>query len=148
MKKFNNVDVANTYIENKGYNVISHEENFETYTLTKETMTEEKYLLQWSVQEENPIDYLGETVYVEKFIVNNHPLDSWESGRIQSLGKTELYVFIINNHVIGGISTPILEVDNVLTPVWSLDGKTINEIHSINFNEWKNNLIMKLEETN
>lgn len=145
---YDNVDIATKYIDNKGYNVLSYEGNYEKYTLMDKTFTDDYRLLQWSVQEVSPIDYFGETVYVEKFIVDNHPLDHWESGRIRSLGKTELYVYIINNQVVGGISMPVLEVNNVATPVWSLEGKTIKEIHSISYDGWKNNLLDKLQDFN
>ncbi|OEF99017.1 hypothetical protein BHF71_10255 [Vulcanibacillus modesticaldus] len=145
-----NSEIASEYLKHKGYTVISYEGNIETYQLTKETLIQPRYLLLWSVQKTNPLDYIGKKVYVEKFIVKNHPLDVWESGLLKSSGKTEVHLFIIDNKVIGGISAPVIKGDNskITSNIWSLEGKTISEIHSMNFNTWKKQLLRRLEKYN
>lgn len=87
----NNSEIGNKYLKHRGYDVISYEGNIETYHLTKESLTQLRYLALWSVQKANPIEYLGKEVYVEKFIVKNHPFDTWESGLFKSTGKTEIH---------------------------------------------------------
>lgn len=142
-----NPEIGSEYLKHRGYDVISYEGNIETYQLTKETLTQLRYLLLWSVQKTNPVDYLGKQVYVEKFIVKNHPLDAWRSALLHSLGKTEIHLFIIGNKVVGGISAPVIKGDNtkIASNIYSLEGKNITEVHSMDFNTWKEQLLKSLE---
>ena len=95
----------------------------------------------WGLQTGDVSKFLDKNVHVEKFVVTNHPLDNWESHsvnpalRVKSKGKTDVWVYVIDGQAVGGISYPIL--DEAMTGgVWSLDGKTLEEVHSITYKEW------------
>ncbi|WP_242652575.1 hypothetical protein [Desulfofarcimen acetoxidans] len=85
-----------------------------------------------------------ENITVEKFIVQNHPLDEWTPLShfvdIHSTGKTSIYVFMVDNKAIGGYSRPVVIGKNKLGDemIWSIDGKQFSELNPyINFEQWK-----------
>ncbi|TYP50348.1 hypothetical protein [Thermosediminibacter litoriperuensis] len=134
-----NAKVAKDYLKSMGYKIVSYEGTAGEYVLTKEKLTQMPYMQYWGLQREDPGKYIGKTITVEKFIVKNHPLDNWESSSkfdpVKSKGKTIMWVFLADNRVVGGISYPV--VDKMLYgSVWSIDGKTLEEVHSISYSEW------------
>lgn len=136
-----NVKVAREYLKSRGFRIVSYEGTAEEYVLTKEKLTRLPYMQHWGLQGEDPGKYIGKTITVEKFIVKNHPLDNWDSGSIidpvKSTGKTIVWVFLVDNQVVGGISHPVVD-KMLLGSVWSIDGKTLEEVHSISYTEWLN----------
>jgi len=67
---------AVTFLEQKGYRVLSYEGTIETYQLTKARLLTIPDMIYWGLQTVDPAPYLGKTVEVEKYIVTNHPLDT------------------------------------------------------------------------
>ncbi|WP_090792712.1 hypothetical protein [Paenibacillus sp. GP183] len=59
----------------------------------------------------------------------------WKSGNNKSKGKTENYVYIVDNQVVGGTSYPVVE-KQMAGGYWSLDGKTLEEVQKIDFQTW------------
>ena len=136
-------------LEEMGYRVISYEGRVEEYEITKDRLARMPYMVHWGLQDIDYNDYLDQRVYVEKFIVRNHPLDNWESKgnkdkNIRSKGKTEIYAFIINGKIVGGISYPHLD-NLILGGFWNLEGKKLEDIYMINdLEKWKEDWIKNL----
>lgn len=135
--------IAEEYLQEHGYTVMSHEISLEPYTLLKKDLRKTYNMQIWEVQMITPEDYIGETIYGERFIIKNHPLDHWESGTNKSLGKTEVYLMIVNDQVIGGTSFPVTK-ENLYGAPYSLDGKTFEELHpNVNWRKWADDWIEK-----
>lgn len=136
-------DIAELYLLEQGYTILVHENSFEPYTLVKEDLGETYNMQLWQVQTVNVEDYIGKEIYGEKFIIQNHPLDNWESGTIKALGKTQVYIMIVDGIVIGGTSYPLTE-EQLFGASYSLDGKTFEELFpNINWREWADRWIEK-----
>ncbi len=116
--------IAKQHLQQQGYTIISHEWSSEPYTLERDRLDEEYLVQVWQVQAANKEDYIGKEIYEERFIVKNHPLDDWDG---KGLGKTNVYVMLVDGQVIGGTSFPITEESLVGAP-FSLDGKTAEEV--------------------
>lgn len=133
--------IAQEHIKDKGYNIISYEGN-SNYVLTKKKLTEVTYREVWIMQKEGPDKYLGKTVYQEEFIVKNHPLDYWapytkkNDPEARALGKVRVYVIVVDNKAIGGISLPVTK-DILCGARFSLEGKKFEEVHSIGYNKFR-----------
>jgi hypothetical protein len=124
-EELNNEMTAKKYLEKQGYEVISYEQQQESYKLTKEKLESAPYKYYWSMPGNDAKLYYGKTVDVEKFIVKNHPLDNWEYDGVKSKGKVNVYVFVVDGKVVGGTSHPfILENSGLRGAYWSLVGRT------------------------
>jgi hypothetical protein len=140
--------IAKQYLADAGYKVISYEGN-SNYALTKEMLTQMPYMSDWGKQKIDPSEFIGSTVEIEKFIVSNHPLDHWTSGNLKSKGKTAVSVWVTDTQVIGGTSFPIPDSKELLVGGnYSLDGKTLEEIQSMDFKTWLEKWQMKFEMQN
>jgi hypothetical protein len=131
------VRAAVAFLEQKGYRVQSYEGTVETYQLTKARLLTMPYMIYWGLQTVDPMLYLGKTVEVEKYIVTNHPLDSWTaSGKpAAGAGKTAVFVFLIENQPIGGTSYPVTDAP-LAGGYWSLDGRTLEEVQGTSYQAW------------
>ncbi|MEW9669867.1 hypothetical protein [Ammoniphilus sp. 3BR4] len=125
------------YLEQKGYKVLSIEGSVETYELSKEKITTSPYAIAWGLQTVEPSEYFGKTVDIQKFVVENHPLDNWESNNVKSKGKTEVYVYVVDGKAIGGTSLPVTDDVSVRGGYWSLDGKTLEEVQGKDLTTWQ-----------
>lgn len=124
--------VSKSYLENKGFKVISYEGRAESYELTKQKIVTLPYIMYWGLQSVDPSDYFGKTINVEKFIVVNHPL---------SQGEVEVYVYVSDGNPIGGTSFP--HGEKLDGGYWSLEGKTLEELQPKSFQDWKKDWINK-----
>ena len=118
--------IAKEYLEEQGYDVLSYEEQQESYKLTERKIKTMPYIFYWDMPGNDPTLHKGKVVDVEEFIVKNHPLDNWECcGGVKSKGKVYTYVYVIEGEVVGGTSFPYGVEDAGLTGgYWSLDGRT------------------------
>lgn len=132
--------LANKYISNKNYNILSYDGEVDDYTLNKEMLSSETYnlpyIMEWSVQSVDPMDYIGKEIKVYKFTVNNHILDNVELNENKS---TFVYVVICADKVIGGYSIPNYSEMVVGDGVYSIDGKTLEEVTGMSFPDWSYN---------
>ncbi|WP_334072056.1 MULTISPECIES: hypothetical protein [Paenibacillus] len=115
-----------SYLEEKGYRVLSYEGRVDSYQLTKQKIVTLPHMIYWGLQTVDPSNYFGKTVYVEKFTVKNHPL---------AQGKVEVYVYVVDGKPFGGTSNPSGE--ELMGGYWSLEGKTLEEIQLKPFQEWQ-----------
>jgi hypothetical protein len=119
----------------------------QNYVLSKEKLIQMPYSIYWGMQKEDPSKFIGKNVDIEKYIVKNHPLDNWKSGEMKSKGQTELNVYVVDNQVIGGTSFPVIEGKlALLGGYWSLDGKSLEEVQSKDFQTWRNEWQKKFEQ--
>jgi hypothetical protein len=84
------------------------------------------------VQKLEPDIYFGKEIIVYGFTVKNHPL---ENVYTQSNG-TNIYIMLSEGQVIGGYSFPNAEICGAL---YSLDGKTLEEVTGLSFQQWQKN---------
>ncbi|MNI47323.1 hypothetical protein D3C73_1018350 [compost metagenome] len=120
-----NAETAKLYIEKEGYEVLSYEGSVSTYVLTKDLIKTLPYSMYWTLHGNDPQQHYGKTVYVEKFIVKNHPLDNYKSGSAKSKGKTEVYVHLATGEVVAGTSLPVMD-EQLYGGYWNINGKTFN----------------------
>ncbi len=118
--------VSQSYVESKGYQIVSYEGRVESYELTKQKIVSLPYMMYWGLQLVDPSKYFDKTINVEKFIVKNHPL---------SKGKVDVYVYEVDGQPIGGTSYP--NGDRSYGGYWSLDGKTLEELQPKSFQDWR-----------
>ncbi|MNR14363.1 hypothetical protein D3C85_1308360 [compost metagenome] len=124
--------VLKSYLENKGFEVISYEGRAWSYELTKQKIVTLPYMISWGLQSDDPSKYFGKTVHIEKFIVKHHPL---------SQGKVDVYVYEVNGQPIGGTSYP--HGDTSVGGYWSLEGRTLEELQTKSFQDWQRDWINK-----
>jgi hypothetical protein len=118
--------VSQSYLESKGYQIVSYEGRIESYELTKQKIVSLPYMMYWGLQLVDPSKYFGKIINVEKFIVKNHPL---------SKGKVDVYVYEVDGQPIGGTSYP--HGDTSDGGYWSLEGKTLEELQPKSFQDWR-----------
>ncbi|MED4015135.1 hypothetical protein [Sutcliffiella cohnii] len=117
--------VAKEYLDEKGYKILSYEQQVESYLLTESKLKQSPYDFEWNVPGNNPDPYFNKTVYVERFIVKGHPLDNWESNGVKSKGKVYVHVFVVDGAVVGGTSYPDIPARHGMVGGWySLDGES------------------------
>lgn len=122
-----------SYLENKGYRVISYEGRIDEYELTKEIIVSLPYMMYWGLQSSSPSHYFGKNISIEKFIVTNHPLTA---------RKVDVYVYNVDERPIGGTSYPHGEALSA-GGYWSLEGKTLEEVQAVSYVEWSKDWIHK-----
>ncbi|MBC5636264.1 hypothetical protein H8S33_05400 [Ornithinibacillus sp. BX22] len=135
IKLSENANIAKSYLEQSGYQVISFEGESSQEFKRKDLFTSPN-LEFWSVQYMEPDEYFDKEINTVAFIVENHPLDN-----IFEMGKTKVTVWIVDNEVIGGWSSPISKNHDEAGSPYALDGKTVEEVkgdHSDWLEEWKN----------
>ncbi|SEG55899.1 hypothetical protein [Paenibacillus sp. UNC499MF] len=119
--------LAKSYLEDKGYRVLSYEGEVQSYELTKDVLKKLPGKIVWGLQSVDPDRYLGKMIRVQKFVVKGHPL---------SKGKVDVYVYENEGEPFGGTSFPQDQYGSAGSG-WSLDGKTLEEVHSVSFPDWR-----------
>lgn len=84
----------------------------------------------------NPSDYIGKTIHIQKFTVTNHPL---------SKGKVDVFVYLADGQPIGGTSFPY--GDTTDGGYWSIDGKSLEDIQGMSYQEWRKSWTEKYKST-
>lgn len=121
---------ALSYLKDKGYSIVSNDGKVGEYVLTKETLLKIPYRQYWGVQSIDAKDYLNKTIETYKFTVKNHPLDNYKGNENK---QTRILVMVCENKVIGGYSLP--DVD-LVGGVYSIEGKTAEEVTGLNYQDW------------
>ncbi|GAA0306476.1 hypothetical protein GGQ92_001806 [Gracilibacillus halotolerans] len=118
--------IVEDYLKEQGFKLLSYEGQTEAYQLTIEKIQNEPYDVYWDGHLNNPDSYMGKTVKVEKFAVENHPLNEWTCcGDVKTEEMVYTYVFVIDDKVVGGIAFPdVLDELGIKGGFWSsLDGE-------------------------
>lgn len=124
--------LAAKYLDSKNYNILSYNGQLDDYLLKKEMLLTMPYVMYWSVQSTDAMNYIGKEIKVYEFTVNNHVLDNAKGNENKS---TFVYVMISNKKVIGGYSVPNYS-EPMLGWVNSLDGKTLEEETGMSYLDW------------
>ncbi|MFD0618217.1 hypothetical protein ACFQZR_12155 [Paenibacillus sp. GCM10027629] len=126
---------AAEYVKAQGFTIISHKGEFHRYTLEKNKLygTTESipYRQAWAVQKVEPDKYFGKEIIIYRFIVSNHPLEKINKS------NTNVYIMLSEGKVIGGYSFP--NIDGLVGSVYSIDGKTLEEVTGMNNKDWLDN---------
>ena len=135
IKKIDNGEkTAEEFIKAEGYKITSYNGETEKYTLEKSKLyggTETiPYQQVWGVQNVEPNKYFGKEITVYGFTVKNHPLQERDKN---AKNGVKLYIMLSEGKVIGGYSYPNA---NVFGAYSSLDGKTLEEVTGLNYQQW------------
>jgi hypothetical protein len=131
---------AEDYVKSQGYEIASRRGEIDKYTLEKSRLyggTETRpYQQAWGVQKVEPDKYFSKEIIVYGFTVKNHPL---EKVYKQSNG-TNIYIMLSEGNVIGGYSFPNADgAEAIAGALYSLDGKTLEELTGLSFEQWQKN---------
>ncbi|MCR2805830.1 DUF4830 domain-containing protein [Paenibacillus soyae] len=126
----NDEKIAEQYVENQGYIMTSRKGEIHQYVLDKGMLLTTHDRQIWAVQKEEPEKYLGKEITLYGFTVNNHPL-----GKIYNR-ETNVSVMVCEGKVIGGTSFPVQEELLLLGAPYSLDGRTLEEVKGVSYQEW------------
>ncbi|MGM0898054.1 MAG: hypothetical protein ACQEV0_09145 [Bacillota bacterium] len=113
---------AEAYLERQGYTLISVVEE-ESLLLEKRDLTDSAYAQIWQVQPLDSAQYIDKELTSVELIIQNHPLEILYSSK-----KTRTTVYLYQGEVIGGWSFPVTSSEGLVGNVYSLDGKTAEEI--------------------
>lgn len=152
-----NQKIAIKFLKQKKYKIVSHIGEGGHYKLTKRKLAS-SLSLNWGALEVQPDPYIGKLIEEEYFIVRNHPLDDWEYingnwfyrilqkfGIAKFLGSTNVTVMIVEGKAIGGTSSPNVQ-EPIMGNTYSLDGRTLEEIHSIDYPTWQEEWVKKYKD--
>lgn len=134
------VEAAKTYLVDRGYVVKSSQGLVREYTLSKDLLTRMPYMDEWMLQTVDPAMFVGHRIRVLRYVVVNHPLDSYKyrdrSGRLITAGKTVVNVFMVDGSPVGGTALPLVDDAAWMGGAYSIDGKTIEEVHPDEYVDW------------
>lgn len=125
---------AEEYVKDQGYKITARKGEVQKYTLEKNKLygaTETiPYQQMWAVQKEEPDQYFGKEITIYCFTVKNHPLQKKDSN---AKNGVNVYIMLTDSKVIGGYSYPNV---NVVGAYSSLDGRTLEEVTGLSFQQW------------
>ncbi|MDR6723656.1 hypothetical protein J2W91_002118 [Paenibacillus amylolyticus] len=125
-KKIENDLMVEQYVLDRGYTIV-HE-----YTLHKKQLVEMPYVQYWSVQDVDPLMYVGEKISTSKFIVSGHPLD--ENSDYDN-PQTTVYVMSSATGIIGGYSY-LTHSEMNDGWVYTIDGQTLEQHTGTSYRAW------------
>jgi hypothetical protein len=128
---------AEDYVKTKGYIITDRKGEIQRYTLDKSKLYGSTktipYQQSWSVQTVEPDKYFEKEVTIYGFTVKNHPLQVRDKN---AKSGVNLYIMMAEGKVIGGYSFPDADVEGACS---SLDGKTLEEVTGLSFQQWQEN---------
>lgn len=128
---------AKDFIISKGYTITAQKGLIQKYVLEKNKLyggTETiPYQQSWGVQTVEPDKYFGKEITVYGFTVKNHPMQKEDKNAKYGVN---VYVMLSERNVIGGYSYPNADVVGAFS---SLDGKTLEEVTGLSFQQWQEN---------
>lgn len=128
---------AMDFVKSKGYTVTAQKGEIHRYVLGKNKLYGRgtmPYQQVWGVQTVEPDKYFGKEIVVYSFTVKNHPMQ--KRDKINTKNGVNVYIMLSEGKVIGGYSYPNANVSGAVS---SLDGKTVEEVTGLGFQEWKDN---------
>jgi hypothetical protein len=126
---------AEDFIKAKGYTITARKGQIQKYVLEKNKLygTTETipYQQVWGVQEVEPDKYFGKEIIVYGFTVKNHPKQKEDKNAKDGVN---VFVMLSEGKIIGGYSYPNADVVGAFN---SLDGKTLEEVTGLSFQQWQ-----------
>ncbi|WP_227396130.1 hypothetical protein [Jeotgalibacillus aurantiacus] len=127
-----NAETAQQHLIDLGYDVKSYEGS-QAYSFTKGDLGNMPHNYIWAVQSTSPEPYFGEEITQQIFLVEDHPLNEVYSDQEGFGDKVEVRIFMLNDQIIGGTSSPTGE--GISGSAHSIDGRTPEEVQGENLNE-------------
>lgn len=128
---------AEEYIKTLGYEITTRKGEVHKYTLERSKLygsTETiPYQQAWAIQNVEPDNYFGKEIIVYGFTVKNHPLQDRDKN---AKNGVNLYIMLTEGKVIGGYAYPNADVVGAYS---SLDGKTLEEVTGLSYQQWSEN---------
>ena len=128
---------AEDFVKSQGYTVTARKGEIQKYILEKSKLygrTETiPYQQAWGVQAVEPDKYFRKEIVIYGFTVKNHPLQKRDKNAKDGVN---VYIMLSDGNVIGGYSYPNAEVVGAYS---SLDGKTLEEVTGLSFQQWQDN---------
>lgn len=128
---------AEEFVKAQGYFITARKGTVDKYILEKSKLYGGPgtipYQQIWSVQTEEPDQYFGKKIVTVGFTVKNHPLQKRDST---AKNGVNVYIMLTDGKVIGGYSYPDADVAGGFT---SLDGKTMEEMTGLSYQQWYEN---------
>ncbi|WP_028553036.1 hypothetical protein [Paenibacillus sp. UNC451MF] len=122
---------ASQFVKSHGYAVTESSGPVHTYELNKSKLygspEATPYMQMWAVQASEPDRYFGQQLTIYRFTVKNHPLEPIYKKR------THVYIMMSEGKVIGGYSFPDADLAGA---VYSLDGRTLEEVTGMSYADW------------
>lgn len=130
--------IAADYVEAQGYKIVGYLGKAEDYVLEREKLLQPPLMNIWSVQNVEPAQYYGETISSYGFVVSTHPLGQLYAAQAKKAEyEFHLYIMLSAGEVIGGYSYPVKKDGALLMGgVYSIDGKSPEEITGLTYVEW------------
>ena len=135
------VSAAEQFVRNKGYRVLNAEGQVGAYVIGTDTLVRLPYIQFWAVQTLDPTPLWGKEAVVEKFTIDHHPLDHFQTGigklATTALGRTDVWVLSVDGVPVIGWSFPV--TNNRLTGgVYGLNGENWEDVHpGQDFQKWR-----------
>jgi hypothetical protein len=124
--------LVKAFLKEKGYSIVCIDEKSSTYTLKKVDLLKLPYQMYWGVQTVDAGNYIGKIIKTYRTIVKNHPLDK---ARNNNKGQTVVWVMVCEDRVVGGYALPDYD-EMVSGGVYSLEGKTLEEVTGMTLHDW------------
>jgi hypothetical protein len=126
---------AEEFVKAQGYKITAYRGEIVKYILEKNKLygsTETlPYQQAWGVQKVEPDKYFGKEIVVYGFTAKNHPLEQRDKNAKDGVN---LYIMLSEGKIIGGYSYPNANVSGAYS---SLDGKTLEEVTGLSFQQWQ-----------
>lgn len=126
---------AEEFVKAQGYKITAYRGEISKYILEKSELYGSTatlpYQQAWSVQKVEPDKYFGKEIVVYGFTVKNHPLQQRDKNAMEGVN---LYIMLSEGKIIGGYSYPNANVSGAYS---SLDGKTLEEVTGLGFQQWQ-----------
>ena len=136
-----NEKISEDFVKSQGYTITTRKGETQKYTLEKSKLYggtgTNPYQQVWGVQTVDPEKYFGKEIVVYGFTVKNHPMQKHDSN---AKNGVNVYVMLSEGNVIGGYSYPNADVAGAYS---SIDGKTLEEVTGLSFQEWHDNMKRK-----
>lgn len=118
--------IATKYLNKYGYKIEDYYGKISEHILNKEDLTLQPNVMLWAVQNVDSSKYINKKIETYEFVITNHPLDKLSEN--ESYKKTLIDVMVCEGIAIGGYSVPFRNLFEVGTGIYSIDGKTSEEI--------------------
>ena len=132
MEADNMEQAAQELLEEKGFQIVASGGKNEVYVLDRDRLAHPNYAQMWGVQKVDEEAYLGKSVEIYEFLVKDHPL----LIEVEGAERIKVWVMVCENEIIGGYTFPNYD-DPHYGGVYSLEGKTLEEVNEIRFQAWK-----------
>lgn len=128
---------AEDYVKSQGYKINTPIGEIQKYTLEKSKLygaaETVPYQQVWGVQAVEPDKYFGKEIIVYGFTVKKHPLQERDEN---AKNGVNIYVMVSEGKTIGGYSYPNANVSGAFS---SIDGKSLEEVTGLSFQQWQDN---------